>query len=345
MTTSEQFARHFERESPIDCNQALRGFKKVTRQFALFNVAFLFIGILELFAFVLFFSFLTQSTMLAFSLAALFFTAFSYFVLLFYLQAKKPQQLMDLRSAFIQSCQTSFPIEKGTKEFHTALSYALQQLLGALHGLEYRYYSLPAFFQTLSPLMEKFSAWAHWKDLHQMKEILLLMIIKEQIDLVKLQPTDLQSHANLASAYASLAKLYLDPRKLHPEIEYAWVSPHYASKEMGHLFRTATLHAIEELKILHSYAPGDLRVHAELANLYHSIAMPQEEMRAYEAITTIAPDDQEALFRLGVLYFEHGRSADALRLYERLQQIGSPKAEELISYYDATLESLLSARL
>lgn len=343
MTTSQHiYERTHEREQIDALAHVLNRFKRITRHFALFNTAFFCVGVIELFAFVLFFSFLTQSTIFAFSLAALFFTAFTYFVLLFYLQAKKPQQLIDLRSTYLHSCQSSLQMEKGTRGYHAALSHALDALLQALHGQEYYYYTIPSFFKTLGPLMQKFSAWAHWKDLHQMKEILLLMIVREQIELVKLQPTDLQSHAALASAYASLAKIYLDPRKLDPNVEYAWVSPEYSSKEMRALFKTATQHAIEEYKIVSSYAPEDLWIHAQLASLFHSIELPEEEMRAYEAIVHIAPNEQEALFRLGVLYFEHGRSANALRLYERLQQIGSPKAEELISYYDATLESLLS---
>src|SRR5262245_26633332 len=80
--------------------EALSFFKQVTRHYALFHITFFSLAIFELFAFVLFFSFLTRSTIFAFSLAGLFLTAFSYFVLLFYFQAKKPQQLLELRSRF-----------------------------------------------------------------------------------------------------------------------------------------------------------------------------------------------------------------------------------------------------
>ncbi|MBS0604720.1 MAG: hypothetical protein JSS60_06760 [Verrucomicrobia bacterium] len=319
------------------CSEALEVFKQVTRQYALFHITFFSIGILELAAFVLFFSFLTKTTIFAFSLAGLFLTVFTYFVLLFYLQAKKPQQLYDVRSSFLNACKATLHLEKSSGEYHLAVASALQRMLTTLHRQEYSYYSLPASFETLSPLMQKFSVWTHWKDLHQMKELLLLMIIKEKIELIKLQPTDLESHARLADAYLALSKLYMDPRKLYLNEEHLWVSPEYASPEMLEKFRKASLKAIEEYKILDSYAPNDPWVHAQLASIYRDLDLPQEEMREYEAILKVSNGTSEVLFRLGVLYFAHGFSAQALRLYEALKKNNDPKADELIASYGSSL--------
>jgi len=302
---------HFRMDGP--CGEALEDFKQVTRQYALFHITFFSIGVLELVAFVLFFSFLTKTTIFAFSLAGLFLTGFTYFVLLFYFQAKKPNQLLDVRSNFLKTSRSTLPYEEKSAEYHLALAASLERLLSHFHRLEYSYYSVPASFKTLSPLMQKFSAWTHWKDLHQMKELLLLMIIKQEIEFIKLQPTNLEAHAHLANSYLSLSKLYMDPRELYPDEEHFWVSPEYASSEMLENFKQASLRAIEEYKILDSYAPNDPWVHAQLALIYHNLGLFHEEMREYETILKISPSDSEILFRLGVLYFKNGQSAQALR--------------------------------
>jgi hypothetical protein len=327
----------FEHQAQNFCSEALESFKQVTRQYALFHITFFCIGIIELVAFVLFFSFLTKTTIFAFSLAGIFLTLFTYFILLFYFQAKKPEQLLGVRSRFAQACTALLPFKIGSAQFHLSLSSSLQHMLTTLHRQEYSYYSLPASFETLSLLMQKFSVWTHWKDLHQMKELLLLMIIKEKIEMVKLQPTDLKSHAHLADAYLALSRLYMDPRKLYPNEELLWVSPEYSSNEMLEKFRRASLKAIEEYRILDSYAPNDPWVHAQLAGIYRALNLPHEEMREYEAILKTSSADPELFLRLGILYFAHGFSAQALRLYEVLKNNNDSKAEELIAYYGSAL--------
>jgi tetratricopeptide (TPR) repeat protein len=349
MTTSNLFAPtdnpsrpqspHAILEDPIErlCLEALDLFKLLTRQYALFHIIFFIIGICELFAFILFFSFLTKTTIFAFSLAGLFLTGFAYFVLLFYFQARKPEQLLEVRSGFLKACQTHFSVQQGTVEYHLARSSAIDRLLTTLHRQEYTYYSLPSSFQTLAPLMQKFSVWTHWKDLHQMKELLLLMVIKEQIEIIKIQPLDLEAHAHLANTFVSLSRLYMDPRKSSPDEEHVWISPDYHSSAMLAKFKQASFRAIEEFKILDTYAPNTPWVHAQLATIYHHLELPQDEMREYEAILKIAPNEPEIMLRLGILYFEHGLSAQALRLYEQLKKTHQAQAHALIAYYDAAL--------
>lgn len=205
----------FEQHVDTHAAQAITQFKEITRQYALFHITFFCLACCELFAFVLFFSFLTQSAILAFSLAGIFLTGFAYFVLLFYFQAKKPEQLLELRRSFLESCQASLPVEKMDNEYHLLLTHALHRLIHQLHGQESTYYALPASFHTLAPLLKKFSVWCHWKDLHQMKEILLLMVVKEQIELIKLSPSNLEHHAALASTYVALLQHYQDPSSLN----------------------------------------------------------------------------------------------------------------------------------
>lgn len=341
MTTADAFLKfnknHFEDNTDRCSLEALDVFKQVTRQYALFHITFFSIGVLELIAFILFFSFLTKTTIFAFSLAGLFLTVFTYFVLLFYFQAKKPEQLLEVRKAFLDVCRSMIPFEKGSLEYHLALSSALQRLLTTLHRQEYTYYSLPESFQTLSPLMQKFSVWTHWKDLHQMKELLLLTIVKEQIEMIKIQPTNLDAHARLANTFVALSKLYMDPRKRNPEEEHLWVSPDYASVAMLDKFKSASLRAIEEFKILDSFEPGNPWVLTQLAMIYRNLDLPIEEIRQYETLLKVTPNDSEVLLRLGVLYFEHGLCAQGLRLYEQLRKSNDAKADELIACYDAPL--------
>ena len=340
MTTSDALSFNKARfDETVDrfSYEALEEFKQVTRQYALFHITFFSIAVFELAAFVLFFSFLTKTTIFAFSLAGLFLTAFTYFVLLFYFQAKKPEQFLAVKDSFLEASRRSLSFAKNSPEYHLALAASLERLLASLHRQEYSYYSVPESFKTLSPLMQKFSVWTHWKDLHQMKELLLLTIVKEQIEMIKLQPTDLETHARLANAYLALSKLYMDPRKLYPDEDLLWVSPEYASSEMLEKFKKFSLRSIEEFKILDSYAPNDPWIHAQLATIYRNLDQPQEEIKAYEAILKVAPTEHEILFRLGSLYFEHGQSAQGLRLYEQLQKANDPKAQELISCYDAAL--------
>ncbi|MBY0529808.1 MAG: hypothetical protein K2P51_06415 [Rhabdochlamydiaceae bacterium] len=314
---------------------ALQQFKSITRNYALFHISFFFLGCLELLAFVLFFSFLTKTTILAFSLAGIFLTGFSYFLLLFYFQAKKPEQLLALKHTFLEQTQAILPFQKKTQQFHQCTIRALECLIDRLHAQEYTYYAAFQSFQTLGPLMKKFSVWCHWKDVHQMKELLFQLVIKEAIELIKMAPTDLEPHAALATAYWALANHYLDPRKTDPETEHLFVSLEYDSAEMNEKFKKNASRAIEEFKILAEYAPKDPWVHAQLAAIYHALNQPEEEIQQMQIIRTLQPKEKEVLFRLGVLYFSQGKHAEALCLYEELQQIHANKALELLSYYDA----------
>jgi len=325
----------FQQEIEKQTHLGIETFKAITRQYAVFHICFFVIACLQLFAFSLFFSFLTKSTILAFSLAGILLTGFAYFVLLFYLQAKKPEQLLAIRHSFLEECQQALPFEPGKPQFHFFLGSALSHLLNQLHRQEYTYYPLPSGFKTLAPLMQKFSAWCHWKDLHQMKEFLLHMMIKEHIELVKIAPTDLEAHSGLANSYKLLLQHYQDPRIAYPEIDHLWISTEYQSHDMRQKFERACSRAIQEYKILNDYSPNEPWVHAQLASIFHALNLAQEETREYEAISQICPEDPDILFRLGVLYFEQGLNAKALRLYEQLKEMPNGKAEELLSYYDA----------
>ncbi len=316
-------------EGAIDhhCKGALEHFKKVTRSYALFHITFFSLGFLELIAFVLFFSFFTKSSLLSFALAGVLLTVFSYSVLLFYFQAKKPEELMGLRNRFVAACNTI------RKDDPLLIAFGSLKLIDHLNKQEYTYYSLPKSFKTLSPLFEKFSSWWHWKDVYQMKELLLFLIIEEQIELVKIKPLDLQTHAALGDAYIELAKLYTDPRKFHPDLNNQWISSEYESEEMKERFIHAAEKAVTEFKIVAHFAPEKPWVHAKLASIYSDLGKKQEEIKEYEAILQMTDQNKAVLFRLAILYFEQGLTAEALEIYQSLKEAADPAAEDLISYY------------
>ena len=65
-------------------------------------------------------------------------TLFSYLILLFYYQAKKPQDFQDLRRFFIQACRKEIEEHKPNQEEHLFLAKAAESLTGKLSKNHYR---------------------------------------------------------------------------------------------------------------------------------------------------------------------------------------------------------------
>ena len=313
----------------------LSSFKQATRQYALFHIGFCALAFLELLAFVLFFSFFTQTTLFAFSLAGLFLTGFTYFVWLFYLQAKKPQEFSDLLAQFVIRAQSL-----QTHEVHSSafLIHALYHLYSSLSKQEYTYYGIALSQPTLSPLLQKFSAWVHWKDLHKMKELILRRMVQEHLALIREYPTDTATHLSLGETYLLLAELYTDPHDLAQADALPWVSPEYQSTPFVAKKDRALTKALEEYKILEFYSKTNIAIYKQLARIYYDLQKPDKAILAYETIITTHPDNEEALFDLGSLYFETGRYAQGLEVYNRLISLHNPRAQELLSFYDDSLE-------
>lgn len=303
--------------------------------YTFFHLIFLVIAGIEIAFFIAFFSWLGKSSVLAFTLSIFFLTLFSYLVIRLYFQTKKPELLAGISETYIKSYKDILRYQEGIPEHHLASANALQKFVGELHEKEYSYYSPPAFLKSIAPTMEKFSAFCHWKDLHNLKEHLLHLAIEEHIKVVKCEPTDLQVHAALANAYVMLSSLYADPRKYEGYDEERWIPPERLTDEMQATFRKIAERAIEEFKILKTYAPDDPWVHIQLAYSYHDLLMPDEEIREYETILQLRPDDKETLFKLGLLYFQQGKNAEGLRVYEDLKATNFKKAESLIKFYGA----------
>lgn len=308
-------------------------FNRLIRSYIFFNIFFLFISCIEIALFLSFFALLSQSAVLAFTLAIFFLTLFSYFVVRLYFQAKRSNQLVELCEEYLRQCRELIRYQEGIPEHHIALANVAHKFAATLHEKEYGYYSPPFFLSMLSPTLEKFSCFCHWNDLHTMKELLLLSSVEEHLKVVKCEPTNLEVHAALANAYVMLSSLYADPRKYHDYDEERWVPPERFSQEMQEKFLATAERAMEEFKILHDYAPDDPWVHMQLAYSYHDLQMPMEEIKEYEIILNLRPDDKDTLFKLGMLYFQQGMNAKGLRIYERLRGMNYKKADSLIKFY------------
>ena len=309
-------------------------FKDCSVFYARFHVAFLSFLFLQLFSFLLFFSYFSKLTVSAVALALFFITLLSYFILSFFFQAKKPQQFLSLREDFLNSCQKLYASNEDRHAVHLALSEAASTTSDFLTEQEDLFYSFGSLFSAIAPLIEKLRIRLHWKNFHSMKELLLLLSIEELISLIKYTPTNLEAHTALAQSYAKLSLLYIHPNKTR-ESSLIWIPPEYSSAQMQNKFMSCSERAIEELKILQEYGSVAPWIHAKLAEIYHLQEKPQEEIHEHEELLKIAPDDQEVLFRLGVLYFQQGHNGKGLKIYEILQKNASTKAENLIEYYDS----------
>ena len=91
--------------------------------------------------------------------------------------------------------------------------------------------------------------------------------------------------------------------------------------------------ATEEFKILNEYAPGNVWVHSQLAYSYHDLQMPMEEIREYEIVLKLKPNEANTMMKLGILYFQQGMNAKGLQVYEQLRKVDLKKSKKLIKFY------------
>jgi tetratricopeptide (TPR) repeat protein len=327
----------FSKQVDSEIQVSLTQFDKTLHFYVYFNLAFAGLASVEFLSLLYFFSSLVKSSVLAISLAALFLTIFTYFILRLFFQARHPEQFIDIHDAFITKCHEKINYQEGIPKHHTAIATASSRFAKLLNEREYAYYKPPYVFDVLSPMMESFSCWWHWEHVHYFRELFLITCVEEHIKLVKCEPTNLEIHAALANAYVTLSSLYADPSKAEETDSERWIPQERTSQEIEEKFRITAAKAIEEFKILHVYAPNDPWVHEQLAYSYHDLQMPEEEIREYETILRLCPDNKETLFKLGVLYFQQGKNADGLHIYEELKRSHYTKAENLMSFYGAHL--------
>lgn len=302
----------------------LREFRARAHRFVSFNVFFCTLLLLELIGFTSCFSLLRYSTFFAIAFSTLLLTLFSYCVLFFYYSAQKPDYFLQIKERFARACQETAPLEE---EGH-ALAAIFCDLSSYLDGFETRFYQIPDTVRPLAPLIHALSGRLYRKDLFVMKEILLQAAIQAHLSEIRTTPTLLELHASLANTYLSLAKMYREAKLVESRTS--------SQQALEMRFQTASKLAIEEFLILRDYAPSDPWVYEQLAAGYRTLRLQDLEIQALEALRTLRPHDQDALFRLGVLYFETQKQALGLRMYEALRALHVKKAEELILFYSSS---------
>jgi tetratricopeptide (TPR) repeat protein len=325
----------FHSSDPIDpiIEPIISQFDQMMRSYVFFNLFFLAIGCLEFVLLVIFFTILVQSAILALSLAVVFLTFFSYFILRLYFQTRKAEQFLEIKDRYITACRAILHYQEDNPEDNIALANACSKFADSLRGKEFQFYYPPHWLKSLHSSLREFSYWCHWSDVHRMRELLMTSAVEENIRLVKCEPTNLEAHAALANAYVMLSSLYADP--FVNQEKRSWFSNDKLIQSLEQKFRTTAERAIEEFKILNDFAPDDPWVHIQLAYSYHDLKMPLEEIREYETIISLSPEDTDALFKLGKLYFEQGQNASGLRIYEQLKHSEPEMADKLINCYGA----------
>lgn len=309
-------------------------FGKILRFYGLFNWIFFLLISIELLYFFSQLSVFIQSFTLAVHLGFIFATIFCYFTLHMYAYTYKLEKCLELQSHFIETCKTFVREPEDMPEHHEFVADACCQLASEIDGIEYTVFTCPRFLFFLSSSFERLNCRYFWQDCHEMKELLLKSCVEEFVKIVRLRPTDLESHAKLGNAYVMLSGLYIDPRGLEGFDEERWIPSEKYTESFQKKFRFTAERAIEEFKILSDYAPDDPWVHAQLAYSYRDLQMPREEIKEYEILLNLCPGDKETLFKLGKLYFEQGENAKGLQVYHHLKDSNYTKAESLMRHYD-----------
>ncbi len=288
-------------------------FQDIVKRELFFHTLFFGLAGISLVLFLVFFSFLSDSFLMGIFIACFFFALVLYFVLKIYFQEQKPRELMQLRDDYLKNVATNIA--------EAATSFAKQ-----LDQSRMQYFALPQFLDFLKPSLERVLSAYHFRDVHLFKELFLRTAIDEKVKAVKLAPTEKASHADLANAYIALAGHFQAP------LDTMNSSSKIAQVFWEH-FQTFSRLAIEELLIVKEYAPNDLWACTKLAECYLALGMLDQAIIEYETILEENPQDSEALFSLGTLYFKQGLHGKGLKIYAELSEQGSSKAQELISLY------------
>jgi len=313
---------HFQDKLPQFYRKILYDFQATSKSFVRFNLSFFVLFIVETCLF--FASLLTDSLFMAIAIGALFVTTFTYLVLLFYYQAKKPEQMNALMNRFLASCRISLGMTQETH--HLSVAEALLKLATYLTDYEWKLVKSP---EVLSHFASRFSAYCYWYDVFCFKQILYYAAIDEHLQQIQSTPCDLEVHASLANTYVALSLLYKEPKGPHPRMKtYQKYKVLFEEK-----LKAAAALAVEEFKILSQYAPNDPWIHEQLALGYRELGLFQEEIAEVETLLKLRPHDKEIVFRLGSLYFEQGQNAKGLQIFEELKKANFHKVGHLISAY------------
>lgn len=290
-------------------------FKALLHSIALFHALFLGLIVGEVLLIALFFSLLVQSALVAISVALLVLTIFCYLVLRLWVYTKKKQDAEQLSEAFQESIRRLSGAQGPSFEASLTLSQAMLTLSETLKKETKELTFSSSWLKFLRPLTGSLYQRLIRDDRLFIQEQIFERMTQLWLAFIRQEPTHLEAHAHLASHLITYSQLFAHSKK------------HEAR------FKALVQRAAEEFKILNDYAPSDVWVHTQLAYTYHDLGMKEEEIKEYEAILALQPQDSETLFKLGVLYFQQGSTSKALSLYEELKKHCPQKSQQLINFY------------
>lgn len=317
----------------LHCMSGLNHFKKVLRSYVLFHGIFALLFFLESTFLVVLYCFQEPSSLLAIGIAVLVLTLFSYLILAFYVQAKKPEQAKQLKDWFLSVCKKSLTEDLSPADYHLFLAQAMYTLATFFQPKELPVYLSSFPIPSIQRLIKKCCYLWHWKDFQKMKEVLLLDCIYQHLALLKEEPTSLEVHASLGNSYLTLASVY---KSMHREafLQQAPSSLEGLEGALVKSFKSAITKAMEEYKIIRSSSDHeDPWVLAQLATCYHELEMYDKEIEHFEKILEISDFNHEVMLRLSYLYFQEGRNAQGFKLYKIIKETDTGKAAELFDYY------------
>ncbi|MCI0381838.1 MAG: hypothetical protein L0207_02150 [Chlamydiae bacterium] len=296
----------------------------------LFHFLFLASILLELVIFGYFFSFFTHTSILAFCLAGIFITIFSYITLHFYLQSKKNEDLYKIKEDFLKNCFALIEKKDDTSNLHCFFIYATTLLASLLSFRPILGGKWQKKFPTLALIREKYHIWLEWKDLQSIKELLFFEAIDQHIQLIKLNPTNGETHLSLGNLYIHLSKLYREQEEL------PWNPAQLRSEEMARNHRSALEKAISEYQINLELTPENPKIYLQLIEIYKQLKEKEKEMEICEKLIQIDAENADILFRMGSLYFQKGNLVAGLKMYQKIKEIDETKAKDLFQFYAST---------
>lgn len=320
------------------CDIVMSQFDKEVQRMGQAQLLFFVLLVLECVLAGVFLSLWGATLSFALTLSSIFLTTFASFVTIIYLNTARTHRLIELRDRFLLSCRQYIGYQEGNKSHHLTLAEMASRLAVDMADREYSYLSRLCVVEVFRSYVESISAWKHWRDVHNFRRMLLESAIDESLSLVRCDPLNIEVHASLANAYVLMASLFCDPSRsetfnFDDEHQDRWLPPGRKQPIMEKAFRDFSSRAVEEFQIISDFAPEDPWVHAQLAYSYHDLKMFPEEIAAYEALLELCPEDHDARFRLGLLYFQQGSNAKGLEMYSRLKESCFSKADVLITFY------------
>ncbi|MFZ4772785.1 MAG: tetratricopeptide repeat protein [Chlamydiia bacterium] len=318
---------HRMEEETVFCER----FERLSSFHLIFHVSCIILLTLQFSIFIGLLAYQPKSPYVAALLFSCILTLFSYLILLFYYQAKKPQDFLDLRRYFVQACRKEIETYRPNQDEHLFLAKAAESLTGKLGKTQFylnKHGSIYSFIRLL-----------RFKDIEKMQELLMYAAIQEHIEKIKKDPLDPQTHFSLAKSYLGMYRLYQSP--LQESFSRFWIVKRIIQTDKRvKRVEASLLLAMEELKIGLSSNPEEPWALLELANCYAELNQKAQELEILKKLYTIATVDEELLLRIGKINFQLGLISEGLEIFSKLKVMNVHLSFELLDSYNAYLKKI-----